>query len=152
MKIEIAVQQNGNRYVFIRVGGKEVGVNPADFFAAVDALRKEEDVKPQFEHDCDNCVFLGRFTNTTYWNPGEYDLYVCEREDDISLIARFGKEGDYASMPLMDGVALSPILREVFKRARNRGYCIGWEIGGTARVENLKHEKGLWPTAVKVGK
>lgn len=55
MKIEIAVQQdgssypddtielsNGNRYVFIRVGDKEVGVNPTDFFAAVDALRKME--------------------------------------------------------------------------------------------------------------
>lgn len=42
--------------------------------------------KPRFEHDCDGCVFLGRF--------GEKDVWLCAREgqQDYSLLLRYGNE------------------------------------------------------------
>lgn len=55
MTIKVRVQQDGtsypqghielsdgNRYVFITVGDHEVGVDPKEFFAAVDALKQME--------------------------------------------------------------------------------------------------------------
>lgn len=48
--------------------------------------------KPQFIHDCDQCVFLGRGADQ------KTDLYFCATVHDVTLIARYSDEGsDYAS-------------------------------------------------------
>jgi hypothetical protein len=45
----------------------------------------------RYEHDCDNCVFLGQFENA--------DLYVCAHNNIIdTVVARFSDDGpDYLS-------------------------------------------------------
>jgi hypothetical protein len=50
------------------------------------------DEKPQFQHDCDSCDFLGCH--------GEFDLYCCPQAlFGPSLIARYGNDGpEYCSM------------------------------------------------------
>jgi hypothetical protein len=49
--------------------------------------------KPKFEHDCEKCVFLGRwYTNET----DDYDFYWCDKlglPNLASVIARYGNEG-----------------------------------------------------------
>jgi hypothetical protein len=58
---------------------------------------KEE--KPWWEHDCENCKFMGNFIYTTDGSPEENDLYFCPRGSESSFIRRFGDEGgDYESM------------------------------------------------------
>jgi len=43
---------------------------------------------PQYKHDCDRCIFLGR--------EGEYDLYFCK--DEPTIICRYGNDGpEYGS-------------------------------------------------------
>jgi hypothetical protein len=45
-------------------------------------------MKPKFEHDCENCTFLGHFY--------DHDVYQCGK----SLVARYSSEGSqYWSMP-----------------------------------------------------
>jgi hypothetical protein len=49
---------------------------------------------PRYEHDCDECRFLGRMD--------EFDLYRCESAQPLkqSHIARSGSRGpEYSSMP-----------------------------------------------------
>ncbi len=62
--------------------------------------------KPLFIHDCDGCVFLGRYqyraeTFDRKIGLRDYDLYICVSglgQIDVSLIARYGSEGsEYAS-------------------------------------------------------
>jgi len=45
----------------------------------------------RYEHDCDNCVFLGR------WK--EFDLYYCPsaESNNDNFIARYGTGGSYLS-------------------------------------------------------
>lgn len=52
--------------------------------------------EPRYTHDCDSCVFLGR-----YHNGGKtFDLYYCRRCDGGSLLARYGsKDSSYMSAP-----------------------------------------------------
>lgn len=53
---------------------------------------------PQFEHDCDHCVFLGRWTDPETHTP--YDLYFHPSKEAFgeTVIARFGSDGpEYAS-------------------------------------------------------
>lgn len=51
---------------------------------------------PQFEHDCQNCQFLGHWYN--------HDVYLCAgAESDLggSLVCRYGdRPPDYASAPI----------------------------------------------------
>jgi hypothetical protein len=52
--------------------------------------------KPKYPHDCDQCEFLGQYTETMRVAvPVKYDLYVCPREDGSinTLVARYGFEG-----------------------------------------------------------
>lgn len=43
-----------------------------------------------FEHDCDNCKYLGHYEGR--------DLYVCKGSFETTVIARFGEDNaDYAS-------------------------------------------------------
>ena len=60
------------------------------------------DIKPRYEHDCDNCVFLG-YSDYVAPESGkwEHDLYVCTGSNSTSIIARFSNDGgSYASMPV----------------------------------------------------
>ncbi len=59
------------------------------------------EAKPKFEHDdCANCKYHGTFKATDV-DEIEYDLYVCKGGfGHGSLIARYGKDGDYQSMPI----------------------------------------------------
>jgi hypothetical protein len=74
---------------------------------------------PQYEHDCDNCVFLGQFS----FKDNNYDLYTCTDTDyDITtVIARFSDTpGDNLSgflHPIGDCTGQSPALHEARKRA-----------------------------------
>ena len=69
----------------------------------------------QFEHDCDNCVFLG--------NALGADLYVCVGSMITSVIARYGNDGpDYIS-----GVATAEMdtrLAVAFTLAVKKGYAL----------------------------
>jgi len=57
------------------------------------------DVKPQFEHDCDACEFLGIFTDD---NGRKVDGYCCGHGDDMDLVARHSDEpSDYGSLPFV---------------------------------------------------
>lgn len=48
-------------------------------------------MKPKFQHDCENCEFLGHFH--------DHDVYKCGQSGK-SLVARFSDEGsEYASWP-----------------------------------------------------
>jgi len=109
--------------------------------------------KPYFQHDRDDVIFLGRFNNETYWNPGRYDLYLMIEGCSLgpNLVARFSDDpGDYASCALgirSDGVPLTPIMREAFKRAKAMGHLQDWEFGDRKPVGGLTHEGGTWPSA-----
>ena len=49
--------------------------------------------KPRFAHDCDGCLYLGQYE--------QFDLYLCPRCDEGSVIARYGDWcGDYSSCPV----------------------------------------------------
>ena len=53
---------------------------------------------PRFQHDCDDCKFLGTIVSKYQPNAPYADLYACR---DNSLIARYGSDGpDYSSMPM----------------------------------------------------
>lgn len=59
---------------------------------------------PAFEHDCDDCVFLGRFLDN--------DLYFCDFGVDYTVIARYSSVlADYISgtilVPYYDELAMA---------------------------------------------
>lgn len=77
---------------------------------------KEDEVhavkeQPQFQHDCDTCRFLGRYTYdakfSTDVRPVSVDLYVCRAN---TFIARYGDEGQYYSSFDRSTLELSDIL------------------------------------------
>lgn len=62
--------------------------------------------KPNFDHDCDSCTFLG----CLHREGKTYDLYYCKRGGP-TVIARFGSEGpDY-----MSGLELARKLKRMGK-------------------------------------
>ncbi len=64
----------------------------------------------RYEHDCDCCKPLGIF--------GKFDLYFCSQpatEKTPTVIARFGKDGDYSSGLIF--ADFSPELGEAKRRA-----------------------------------
>lgn len=88
----------------------------ADFKAIM-----EDSKKPQYPHDCKTCKFMGR--------AGKFDVYVCPQPDSNmdSLIARYGKEGDYYSSP-----------RAVFSRAVSAVILGEVGDGRGGRIKNPK--------------
>ena len=75
--------------------------------------------KPIYEHDCNECTFLGNYE----CEGTEYDLYFCKQNDMIdTVIARFGTDASYMSgmstgmNDLLNGRENSP-LATAFKRA-----------------------------------
>ncbi len=58
--------------------------------------------EPQYQHDCNNCVFLGQDYQE---DRNGYDLYICcanqESHFGTSVLARYGNEPrEYISGPL----------------------------------------------------
>lgn len=56
---------------------------------------RSNQLSPQFEHDCKECVFLGRYDD----NGDHYDLYYCDKSNPIpTVIARASSQpSDYIS-------------------------------------------------------
>jgi hypothetical protein len=55
-------------------------------------MSTKRDESPQHEHDCDRCVFLGRFEDA--------DLYFHDGKENplfTTVIARFGPDSEYTS-------------------------------------------------------
>jgi hypothetical protein len=97
---------------------------------------------PRFTHDCDVCIFLGRF-KTSEWcgKEEEVDLYVCrpEKNEETTLVARFGNEGHEYGSGLCFCVS-SPHYAEACRRAINCGHLNEDFISG-----NASHEYYLYP-------
>ena len=77
--------------------------------------------EPQFEHDCDKCLFLGRHEETDPMWAKQYDLYYCANGGmPDTVIARFGDDGpEYTSGMCIVGVV--PPITEAHRRAIERG-------------------------------
>lgn len=75
---------------------------------------------PQFEHDCDTCVFLGHYESRDWRRP--VDLYVCPGQPGgATIIARYGDEGPEYGSGLAFCVS-SDHYAEACKRAINGGH------------------------------
>lgn len=79
---------------------------------------------PQFQHDCNKCVFLGRHESHKTQKP--LDLYVCAREGVIdTVIARYGNDGpEYSSGLIFATRGIIPELVEALNRAKKRGFKV----------------------------
>ena len=86
------------------------------------SVEKEKNL-PTFEHDCDECEFLGTFNDE--------DLYIhIYKDDDIyddgdfALTSRFGEDGDYEAVTFElkeNREPRSPQLKEALRRAKEKG-------------------------------
>jgi hypothetical protein len=77
---------------------------------------------PQYKHDCETCVFLGRFTDNSTYTGGvdrEYDLYYHQGTIETTVVARFSDEGSDYSSGLF---GFNPARVEAARRAIARGY------------------------------
>lgn len=79
---------------------------------------------PKFNHDCDNCEFLGRHIHLSedgsYYSGKELDLYFCSGEPTV--IARYGDEGSqYMSGMVFARPDGTPHLYEAKLRAIKNG-------------------------------
>jgi hypothetical protein len=68
---------------------------------------------PQHQHDCSDCIFLGRY--------GEEDLYIHLSEVENTVIARFGSDGPAYSSGLCFSYGQTPRLTEARHRAEKLG-------------------------------
>ena len=93
-------------------------------------MNKYTKEKPIFEHDCDQCVFLGTFENVREWKDDDgntverVDLYICctkseYPENRFTPIARWGECGQYSSGACF--MSNSPDLFEAGCRAVRHG-------------------------------
>ena len=73
---------------------------------------------PQFQHDCDCCHFLGRYVDKD--TSESMDLYAHTSNDNPTVIARTGIDGDYMSGLAFSYGAIAP-LTEARRRAEQAG-------------------------------
>jgi hypothetical protein len=104
----------------------------AKYKAATEAA---SDNAPQFTHDSECCVFLGRWygpetSNERFTKKLNYDLYWCRQGTEVSrefpvVIARYGSDGhEYNCGAFTSGHNLFiPALIEADKRAESKGLC-----------------------------
>ncbi len=50
--------------------------------------------KPVYEHDCNNCTYLGSINRDLGGGEKLFDLYFCEQGKLPTVIARYGNKGD----------------------------------------------------------
>jgi hypothetical protein len=83
-------------------------------------LTGKHPVVPYFEHNCELCVYLGRYSD---WSYPKVDLYWCPQADrKPTVVARYGP-GDYMYMSnlILARDDASPALAEAKRRAEKRG-------------------------------
>ena len=81
----------------------------------------DEEEKPRYLHDCDKCIFLGRYTDGT--SQQECDLYVCLRNPTV--VARYSGYGpSYMSGLPFAKPGSNPYLWEALRRAQAKGYLL----------------------------
>ena len=91
-----------------------------------------EKEKPHFEHDCDDCKFLGTLTlpedneTSKRYETTVFDLYFCKQEIfGETVISRYGNKGYEYSSGLSfaeEGEFGHPNLLEAKRRAIELGY------------------------------
>lgn len=60
---------------------------------------------PRFEHDCEECTFLGH----ALYGETPVDVYTHFRESRTEIVGRFGNEGpDYVCVPSLGGFTSLP--------------------------------------------
>lgn len=78
---------------------------------------EENKTKPFHEHDCDRCIYLGSSEEMVGEELEKFDYYFCHDTNDhpclATLIARFGRFGDYSSGLdfTMSSISLNKALR-----------------------------------------
>ena len=72
-------------------------------------------MKPEHEHDCNSCIFLGNY----YSSPKKIcDMYYCKGSDGGTIIIRNSSDGpDYWSMPVC--MLINPIYKHGRQAAAN---------------------------------
>lgn len=81
-----------------------------------DQMKAIQESIPKFEHDCEDCQFLGRFNG--------FDLYCCKGQSRYTLIARDGDEpSQYKSGARFKDV--DPEIGEAHRRAVEVGLLDG---------------------------
>lgn len=92
--------------------------------------------KPQFIHDCDQCVFLGQYKHPLKDGTLEpVDLYFCPAAlGGPTVIARYGNEGPEYSSGISFGLREGHVLREALIRALKKSPEIRHSI-----LDNLLH-------------
>lgn len=94
-----------------------------DLYDKLDAIRSTM-IDPLYEHDCDNCKFLGRYRQNSQGAP--YDLYFCPTADS-TVIARYGDDGpDYVSGMIAARAGAHPALVRALELAKVNGYLEGF--------------------------
>lgn len=82
--------------------------------------------KPLYEHDCDQCVFLGRFESDKSLDSKKtiFDLYLCGSNDYPTVVARYGVGGPeyksgmiFATNHIFNDKDFSEPLAEALRRA-----------------------------------
>lgn len=81
---------------------------------------------PQYEHDCEVCIFLG--INEVFG----YDYYLYKSADEVTVIARYGSKGrEYISGLALAGfnpIIREAIIREAINLAKTEGMLSDEEI------------------------
>lgn len=86
--------------------------------------------KPQFDHDCGQCTFLGLYDTVLHGQPKVngarfLDLYFCPKPDRQTmdeLIARYGNDGpEYTAFKVGCGTVPTAALAECYRRATAQG-------------------------------
>lgn len=81
--------------------------------------RNAQVMGPEYEHDCPNCTFLGKFED----DEVIFDLYYCGNPMQ-TVVARYSDDGPkYVSGISVAKSNLEPSLTEALKRAIKGGYC-----------------------------
>lgn len=95
---------------------------------------------PQFQHDCECCHFLGRYLDKETYQS--MDLYAHTSNDNPTVIARTGVDGDYMSgLPFAYG-SIAP-LTEARRRAQAAGvlpYHLNSALAYTTEDEDCRVE------------
>lgn len=95
--------------------------------------------QPLYQHDCDVCIYLGRYSSDCLGPLLEFDLYlhpVHQHPLGGSIIARYGNEGpDYESVPAwldnLQAILGGPHqahLRQCYNRAVNARLLVGNKV------------------------
>jgi len=90
---------------------------------------------PKYVHDCDACIFLGRYYNNE--TSEEMDLYFCgDGSRDCTVLARYGDDGSEYSSGLVS-IRVSEPLKEAYNRALAKG-VVHQDIIDRLELENIQ--------------